>query len=186
MPPGERFVIETADFVDRDEAASFFRGMLARLPAGTRVGPADAMHLRALLGRHPDAAAKVGPGVAGFTVIRTEHAGRCFAAVRTDGSVVDFSVRHCIHGRAASPFQSLKRALRVAVRADVEVLRGRAGADDGAPFGLIVKAYLESRGLDARSLALVSRPGFATPVVADEAVVADFRAFHRERASAPA
>lgn len=183
----ERFVIETADFVDRDEASAFFKDMLRRHRPGMSVGPADAMHLRALLDLHPDRDAKVGPGVRGFTVLRTEHNTPCFGAVRVDGTVVDFSLRHCIQGRVNSRFGALKKALRLAVRGDIEVLRAQGhvpGLPGGDSFGDIVKAFLVLRGLDARGITLETRQGRITPEIADAAVVEDFRAFHRAKLAA--
>lgn len=204
MDKGRRFVIATADFADDAEAAGFFKAMLGRYRPGTRVGEADAMHLRALIERHPDRAGKVGCGISHFEVMGTEHGVPCFRLVRTDGTGTDFSCRHCIDGRASSPRHAVKKALRRAVRYDLNRLRDDAFAAGKTPrlpcastgaliarhearmehrapftFGSIVTAYLAERGLEHRALALVTRPGQVAPDLADEAMAEDFRAFHR-------
>lgn len=61
--------------------------------------PAHITFLTELLKRHPEADAKIGPGLQGFKVqVNPEGTGntRCFYAVRTDGSQVDFSFRSCL------------------------------------------------------------------------------------------
>ncbi len=204
MEKGKRFVIATADFADDGEAAGFFKAMLGRYRPGGRVGEADAMHLRALIERHPDRTGKIGSGIAHFEVMRTEHGDPCFRLVRTDGTGTDFSCRHCIEGRANSPRHAVKKALRRAVRHDLNRLRDDVFAAGRSPrlpcaatgdlitrhearmeyrapgtFGSIVTAFLAERGLEHRALALVTRPGQVAPDLADEAMAEEFRAFHR-------
>lgn len=77
-----------------------------------------------LLGRHPRAAAKIGCGVAGFTVRRTGLRTRCFFVVRLDGTSTDFSFRSCIS--APAPVTRVRAAMRRAVADQIIEFKHRA------------------------------------------------------------
>lgn len=59
----------------------------------------DARIIYGILNRHPRAAEKIGSGVAAIIVHTYISGTRCFFVVRTDHTVIDFSVRKCL-GRA--------------------------------------------------------------------------------------
>jgi hypothetical protein len=66
-----------------------------------------------LLDRHPRAAAKIGCGVAGFTVHKSGMGTRCFYVVRLDGTTTEFSFPSCIS--APAPVTRVRLAMRRAV-----------------------------------------------------------------------
>ncbi|MER9644734.1 DCL family protein [Mesorhizobium sp. M0239] len=65
---------------------------------GERVDNFDAPELRALLRRHDEEREKVGSGIDHFEVgdAPDDFGGRCFWIIRTDGSRIDFSFKHCL------------------------------------------------------------------------------------------
>jgi hypothetical protein len=80
---------------------------------GPVTNPGEVAFLRDLLDRHPDAAGKIGPGVAGFDVRRSASFGSfCFGVIRTDGTSSDFSYRVCLERWRSSPTACAKMALR--------------------------------------------------------------------------
>ena len=70
--------------------------MLNRYRPKQRVSEEDASHLAALLTRHSEYQEKVGIGIDHFEVMSADFRTQCFRIVRTDGTGVDFSYRHCI------------------------------------------------------------------------------------------
>jgi len=89
---GPRFFEKVGD------ATNFFTEMLARYVPGGVVSAADASDLAHLLSRHSDVVEKIGPGISYFIVDRApdNYPGRCFWVVRTDGSKIDFAIKHCL------------------------------------------------------------------------------------------
>jgi hypothetical protein len=61
----------------------------------------DALDLRALLKRHDELDEKVGVGIAHFEVAAPpdDYDGQCFWIVKTDGSRVAFSYKHCLEAK---------------------------------------------------------------------------------------
>jgi hypothetical protein len=91
-------------FPSKRLAASFFRAMLYRYQPGQRIDDDDARHLRALLERE-----KIDLGIDHFSVMWAEGGGgKCFCAVRGDGTKVDFSYRHCIRSITNRAFAALR------------------------------------------------------------------------------
>jgi Protein of unknown function (DUF3223) len=80
------------------DANAFYSGMLNRYSVGKVISQADAVELNALLQRHDELDEKVGCGIAHFEVAAAPdgHPGKCFWVVRTDGSRIDFSIKHCL------------------------------------------------------------------------------------------
>jgi hypothetical protein len=70
--------------------------MLNRYASGSRVSDSDAAILAAALARHPDAAEKIGQGIAHFEVKTADYGTRCFWVCRTDGSKEKFSYFSCL------------------------------------------------------------------------------------------
>ena len=62
------------------------KAMLHKYDVGDKVSAADAEVLLAALARHPDADAKVGCGIANFSVRSADFGSKCFWVNRTDGS----------------------------------------------------------------------------------------------------
>lgn len=76
------------------EATAYYKEMLNRYPLGAELSAVDAAHLYELLERHPEAADKIGRGVAAIYVAGSpDHATRCFWIRRVDGTRIDFSYK---------------------------------------------------------------------------------------------
>jgi hypothetical protein len=57
----------------------------------------DVELLRAVVAAHPEAAEKIGAGIAGFFVARApDHPTYCFYLKRSDGTVIDFSWKEAL------------------------------------------------------------------------------------------
>ena len=93
-----RIVLGTRTFEKAGDGTAFFRAMLNRYSTGARVSDDDAKELLALLDRHDERDEKIGVGVDHFEVQAAPdgHPGRCFWIVRTDGSRIDISFKHCL------------------------------------------------------------------------------------------
>jgi hypothetical protein len=96
-------------FSSKTRAASFFRAMLYRYQPGQRINDDDARHLRALLEWHDEKVGdeKVGLGIDYFSVMWAEG-GKCFCAIRGDGTQIAFSYRHCIRSITNRAFSALR------------------------------------------------------------------------------
>lgn len=71
--------------------------MLYRYDLGDRVKQEDAAILKLALDRHPDAAEKIGCGIASFSVRTADFGTRCFWLNRIDGTTAKFSLKACIY-----------------------------------------------------------------------------------------
>lgn len=89
-------VLGTVTFPSRLAATNYFHAALQSYAPGDRVAPEHEALLRELLNRHPDAAAKIGDGIAHFGVIQADFMSQCFAVYRDDGSFERFSYHTCI------------------------------------------------------------------------------------------
>lgn len=85
-------------FANKGDAATYLRAMLYRYDVGDKVGADDEVILRAALGRHPEAKAKIGSGITHFSVRTADFGTRCFWVDRTDGTTEKFSHKECIYG----------------------------------------------------------------------------------------
>jgi Protein of unknown function (DUF3223) len=90
--------IDTRLFEKAGDGTKFFSDMLNRYSIGAIVSPIDSLDLTALLRRHDEITEKVGVGIDHFDVAAAPdgHDGKCFWVVRTDGSRIDFSFKHCL------------------------------------------------------------------------------------------
>lgn len=96
--------LDTRDFDKTGDAVAFFSDMLNCYPLNARVSNADAMDLAALLKRHSEYTEKIGPGISHFEIRKPpleyqSMSQRCFWVVRTDGSAVDISYKHCLDNK---------------------------------------------------------------------------------------
>lgn len=96
MGKARRITLATRSFDKVGDATA-----LKRYEIGEQVSLEDAADLSALLDRHDELEEKVGTGIAGFEVNAPpkdvpQFSKRCFWAIRSDGSKIDFSIRHCL------------------------------------------------------------------------------------------
>ncbi len=101
MAKARKITLETRTFDKAGDGTSFFSSMLNRYSLGEKVSDSDSRDLAALLKRHDEMKEKIGCGIAHFEVEAAPDAfsGRCFWIVRTDGSRVDFSFKHCLSAK---------------------------------------------------------------------------------------
>jgi hypothetical protein len=94
------------------------RRLLRDIAPGEAVTGGDAVFLAGVLERHPEAARKIGAGVAYFSVrLNPTYGNPGFWLHRTDGTATDLSFLKCL--RRQSRTQVINRALRRAVAPDI-------------------------------------------------------------------
>jgi hypothetical protein len=102
----------------KGDPATHCRELLKTALLGTEIIGNDATFLANLLQQHPDAARKIGAGVAFFTVEPNPQFGHPeFWLHRIDGTATNFSFLRCL--RPSSPGEAVRNALRNAVVADI-------------------------------------------------------------------
>jgi hypothetical protein len=84
-------------FGKKCDAAAYLKSMLHKYDVGDKVSVADTEVLRGALALHPDADAKVGCGIADFSVRSADFGSKCFWVNRIDGSTEKFSYKSCIY-----------------------------------------------------------------------------------------
>jgi len=101
MGKARRISVGTRIFDKAGDATSFFSAMLNRYSVGACVSGTDATDLTALLARHDERDEKIGSGIDHFEVDAAPdgYAGKCFWIVRTDGSKIDMSFKHCLEAK---------------------------------------------------------------------------------------
>lgn len=96
--PAKPITLGSMHFERRGDAVAHLKGMLRGYDVGDRVKADDALILMAALEHHPDAAQKIGCGIAGFSVRSADFGTKCFWVNRIDGSTEKFSITAAIHG----------------------------------------------------------------------------------------
>jgi hypothetical protein len=165
MARGHVIALSTQTFDTKGEATAFFKAMLNRYKSKDRVTDADALHLSALLERHPEYTEKVGCGI-GFR-----------RAVQIDLY------------RARDDFLSKHKGGdgRVACGLTGERIAPEDGHIDHKPphtFDVLVGLYLQAKGLDYQTVAITEgRDDQVAPELLDADLVKDFRRFHAKTAT---
>jgi len=95
--PAKPISFGSLHFAKKGDAEQYLMSMLNRYDVGDKVSSEDAVVLEAALARHPDAAAKVGSGISGFSVRGGGFGTKCFWVNRIDGTTEDFGFRKCIY-----------------------------------------------------------------------------------------
>jgi hypothetical protein len=98
MGRAKPIILSSRTFATTGEAREYFSDMLQKYEPGDRVLDVDAVHLAALLDRHPDRSNKIGIGVDHFEVQSADYASQCFRVVRLDRTWARFSYKACIDG----------------------------------------------------------------------------------------
>ncbi|MFD7913064.1 DUF3223 domain-containing protein [Streptomyces sp. NPDC059752] len=168
------------------------------------VGEADEEFLRDLITRHPHYGEKVGVGVGGFVVVRTEWNNRGLMLVRIDGSDIDISWEECL--KATPHAQQVRGCLRRAVKEQVlaavaeafaqgPVVCAVTGDGIGSPreadvdhcqpvFEELAASFiLEHGGLEAFVIAPDNAAGFSVAELENSALVTDWQEYHRKHAN---
>jgi hypothetical protein len=100
--PAKPISLGPIHFNKRGDAVAYLKEMLYRYNVGDRVNAEDSIILRAVLEHHPDAAVKIGCGIADFSVRSADFGSQCFWVNRTDGTTEKFSITGAIHGSKTS------------------------------------------------------------------------------------
>lgn len=104
MGKARKISLTTRSFEKVGDATAFFKEMLNRYAISDRVNAADAADLAALVQRHDERDEKIGSGIACFEVNTPpddvpQFSTRCFWLVRTNGTRIDISYKHCLEPR---------------------------------------------------------------------------------------
>jgi len=123
-----RYVLGDHEFPSKKAATAEIRRILNGSTPGVPLAGDDAALVSLLLtaGKHPEAAAKIGSGIAELIVGETSIGTRCFWIRRVDGTTVDFSYRACLDG-APSARAEVSAALRAEVSDQIAAHREEAG-----------------------------------------------------------
>lgn len=96
--PAKPLSLGSMQFAKRGDAVAYLKSMLHRYDVGDRVNAEDTVILRAALERHPEFKAKIGGGIAHFSVRTADFGTKCFWLNRVDGTTEKFSHTACIYG----------------------------------------------------------------------------------------
>lgn len=83
-------------FLTKDAARTRLRAILNSAALGSQILGTDLAVVKAALQRHPEAAEKVGSGLAAIEVRSAQFGTRCFWAVDTRGEARKFSLASCV------------------------------------------------------------------------------------------
>lgn len=205
-----KVVIGGVAFASKEAAQKYTSSLLRSYTLGQIVTPEHFSFLHALLrDRHPQAAQKIGAGVRLMSV-RREPGGRgnCFWLERVDGTVTDWGTTECFKPKttpiAITQAADFREACRVAVVDQVlahkqgwfALLPGARCSRSGVPmtyntveihhdpsFADLVDRFVAETRLDlARVVLLGHGDGESALRIADDALRAQWQAFHRQHA----
>lgn len=114
--PATPIRVNDTTFPTKTAATNAIRSILNRYSIGQTLNDTDARFMRGVLALHPQAAIKVGCGVASFSIAWYETT-RGFRLTRTDGSQTDFSYKACLS--PPTPEQEARAAFRREVRQQI-------------------------------------------------------------------
>jgi hypothetical protein len=153
--------------------------------------------------RHPDAAAKIGPGIARIEIRKDPFFKQnVFWIIRADGSETDFSFRRCINGAEPSHRAQVLATMRLAITDQVLDYKHRAltpdarcsltgvpldetnvHVDHDPPFIEIARAFLAKVGGVAAVELAPPRDGILGRTFLDPLMAQRWSDFHRARAT---
>ncbi len=107
--------IADLEFPSPIPALQWFKRLLRSLPVGDPIPEPHHSRVMSLLRRHHDAAAKIGLGVAFFSVTLDALGDRQFQIHRIDGSTETFSIRVALRRSAPQPLNLFYTAARHAI-----------------------------------------------------------------------
>lgn len=202
-----KITVAGREFATRAEAKVEFRRLLT-LPAGTIFypGSSEFAFLLAFLETHPQAKAKIGPGIAFFRIIpNVVGNGNGWEVARTDGVSVGFSYRECLRTRPKGNHASdFARTCRIEVGSQIDAFRSASFSTGLAPcasceiaiapsaceidhkppktFKALVAEFTASNGIDPRTV-LYEDGGPACPdKFADRALAIAWQEYHYQNA----
>jgi hypothetical protein len=203
-PKDRTFVIGSFVFDSKKAAEDAVRGVANGATLDVPLTGAAKELIMALLERHPEAARKIGEGVAGFVVRINSYGQRGFYILRQTGKIEDFSWTKCI--TPPRPIDRVRSALRSYVQDQKREARDRHfGANQTAlcqltgcqimlanchvhyeqpSFAALVDEFLIEQRITAEQVEFVRRPGVEGPQLAEAWVWlgAAFSPYHRTNA----
>jgi len=110
-------------FDSKKDAQDTIRQILHSYPNNTILAGGDAALITALVGLHPHADEKIGPGIHHISVRIIEHGAPGFVITRLDGTIDDFSYKRALEGKELDHRQQVIRAMRRAIADQIEDFR---------------------------------------------------------------
>src|SRR5262249_31471879 len=195
-----RILIGDTCFPSKAAATDAIRRVLYRYPLGATVSDVDHAFLADVLARHPDAAIKIGVGVASFEV-EANLGSRGFWLTRIDGTRTDWSFLSCL--TPPTHAQDVVAALRTEVRDQVQRFKAMqflggaarcavtgvtltidgAHVDHAIPFVDLVDAFLTAQQLTVDALDVQPTcDGNTDTRLSDRQVAQQWADYHRNHA----
>jgi len=200
-------VIGHLQFTSKKEATAYFRSILQSAAFEVELSGSDFADVESLLSCHPDAAEKIGVGIAALYVGPDPYGGRCFHLRRVDESTEHFSFPRCLNGEPPARTR-FSNAARLAVQSDIAEFRemvfkdptlcsegfvrcAKTGAwvsstaahiDHAYPltFSRIVRDFISARHINLDEFSFYEHTGLYGCVFSDPALVEDFRQYHKQ------
>jgi len=200
MPRRTKFVFGSLPFTSIKAVEMHARDVRARYPRGATIGaPQDVGFLADLFACNVEAEQKRGLGIKRFYWSKSpDHPTDCFWVERVEGPPTDFGVAASIRRIGALN----RTSLRAAVQAEINAYRaarlldtsthfvsdysgrtypvGEAEVDHVPAFEEIVRRFCGERGIEVETMLLTrAMDGQSKPAWRSEAMIEDFRAYHR-------
>ncbi len=203
------FLLGPHQFRTKTEAQEAIRTVLHKYNIGDELEGDDLLMIGAVLEQHPRSSEKIGCGLRAIAVqVVTDYggSGRCFQAVRLDGTRTDFSFQKVLF--PATKLQLFKEACRDIVSPEVMEFRhrafdaasadghitcpvlgipisriGQSHVDHQPPFDDLVEEFIQLEAISVESVELSGsgdghvRKGFTDPMLTER-----WKAFHTTRA----
>lgn len=191
-------------FTSKEAVIEHARSIWERSDLSVPLTASDDQFVRDLAHGHPDAANKVGPGIAQTWVVEDRWQGRGkvhrrFDIERVDGTRIDIGVAASLCPVERQPKTRTLRVLREAIDADAAAVKDRSrdyercsitgllvkrrdahAHHDGTPFSKLVDAFLETEGLTFETFPVTLVDGQVQ--CADPELIIRWQFFHNERA----
>jgi hypothetical protein len=131
-------------FPTKGEAKKYFQGLLWGAELDAPIGEPGASRLHDFIKHHPEFVEIQGVGIAHFRAHKTLATARGFQAVRTNGSIAEFSIYTCLNRRKTDR-RRIHEALRVEVELDIRRAKDNYFAKYGDELGLVKCAVAGER-----------------------------------------
>lgn len=203
-PKRQTYVLGGKEFPSKQAAYREAKALLKSSQPGERLSGDDNDLMMDLFATHYNFEKKAGAGVYYIYVRAATMGSKCFAAMRTDGTMTDFSYKKCL-GRD-NPYADFAEAGRIAIKNQIDAFRDdyfrqsppyicpisgqsmtpeTCEVDHTPPmkFDLIVKTFLKTKGVEVGSSIIRGQDGVMLRQFADKSIERDFLEFHSQTAS---
>jgi hypothetical protein len=203
-PKRQSYVLGGKEFPSKQAAYREAQTLLQSSQPGQRLSGSDHDFMMDLFATHYNFEEKSGAGVDYIYVRAATMGSQCFAAMRTDGTMTDFSYKKCL-GRD-NPYADFAEAGRIAIKNQIDAFRDNyfrqsppyicpisgqsmtpetCEVDHTPPmkFDLIVKTFIKTKGIDVGSAIIRGQDGVMLRQFADKSIERNFLEFHNQTAS---